>query len=370
MAENNKTYIWVRPSSLPGHTRNNNTVVSNKKRGAPTESEEWGWLPGYYETKEESSTHYYTLIPLDDELDQIECELKEDQTATLLECGDLVPANAWEGLDFTTKSGFGNTEEDSYNYDSSSNDEDDMDSIHDGAKHIFTEKPNDAPPSNLIELTHLHEPSVVHALRHRFKSTQINMNGIYTDTGPILLAVNPFKPDESGELYGPAAVEKYRSRGEKVWLENRGGSEKKAFMEEDQEETLGPHVYAVADKTFRIMMTKLHPVGSTECTDKRGSILRKSSSTKAEISNQSVLVSGESGAGKTVTTKLLMGYLSQLSQNPLNDQSTSERISMSRASFAAATTSEMSIERRVLESNPIMESFGNARTVRNDNSSR
>ncbi|EED88551.1 predicted protein, partial [Thalassiosira pseudonana CCMP1335] len=173
---------------------------------------------------------------------------------------------------------------------------------------------------NLIELTHLHEPSVVHALRHRYEDADVS--SIYTDTGPILLAINPFKPDEEGRLYGDAIVESYQEKGVTA---------------------LPPHVYAVADRTFRTMMTRLHPPKV----------------------NQSVLVSGESGAGKTVTTKLLMGYLAKLTEK---NATASEDTTINDSN--QENNSNMSIERRVLESNPIMESFGNARTVRNDNSSR
>ena len=81
----------------------------------------------------------------------------------------------------------------------------------------------------------------------------------------------------------------------------------------------------------------------------------------------SVLVSGESGAGKTVTTKIIMRYLAILSQR---------RMVMARNATTAAAkeTSHngdgLSVETQVLQSNPVLESFGNARTIRNDNSSR
>jgi myosin-5 len=74
--------------------------------------------------------------------------------------------------------------------------------------------------------------------------------------------------------------------------------------------------------------------------------------------NQSILVSGESGAGKTVTTKIVLNYLAMLSQR--RSDSLQEELSDHNAS----------IEQQVLQSNPILESFGNARTMRNDNSSR
>lgn len=380
MAEDNqKTYIWIRPTSLQAHSQHGSPPTSNKKRGAPGEEETWGWTPGYYsKSASDHSKHTYTLLSLQDGQSQ-EYTIQESQTSSLLECGDLVLANEWEGNDFTSGLNYlNNTEEEEYNYDESSDDDDD-DSVdrQQGIPPSILDRPVDVPPDNLIELTHLHEPSVVHALRHRYKSCVDDMSGIYTDTGPILLAVNPFKADETGKLYGEKAVGRYRARGEKEWLEKRegekGGSssrgEKDLLMNEREEEVLGPHVYAVADRTFRTLMSRLHPLDGSAS----GSSSAKkappggigTTSSQGSIINQSVLVSGESGAGKTVTTKLLMGYLAKLSQNPTNQQiesNTKQRLSQ--------LSKEMSTERRVLESNPIMESFGNARTVRNDNSSR
>jgi myosin-5 len=95
--------------------------------------------------------------------------------------------------------------------------------------------------------------------------------------------------------------------------------------------------------------------------------------------NQSILVSGESGAGKTVTTKIVLNYFAMLSKEraEADRQSNSPRNSFSRnssaimdESTASAFEEEVTIEQQVLQSNPILESFGNARTIRNDNSSR
>ncbi len=96
---------------------------------------------------------------------------------------------------------------------------------------------------------------------------------------------------------------------------------------------LGPHVYAIADLSYRQMMGPK----------------RKS---------QSILISGESGAGKTESTKIVMKYLTTLGTALIGDDGKAEK------------EGDMSIMTKVLQSNPILEAFGNARTLRNDNSSR
>ncbi|KAL0390935.1 UNVERIFIED_CONTAM: Myosin-11 [Sesamum calycinum] len=145
----------------------------------------------------------------------------------------------------------------------------------------------DAPADgvdDMTKLSYLHEPGVLHNLATRYQ-----LNKIYTYTGSILIAINPFQrlPD----LYDAQMMEKY----------------KEAPLGE-----LSPHVFAIADAAYRAMIN--------------------------EGKSNSILVSGESGAGKTETTKMLMQYLAYLGGRK--------------------------------ESNPVLEAFGNAKTVRNNNSSR
>ncbi|OQR89909.1 myosin, partial [Thraustotheca clavata] len=155
---------------------------------------------------------------------------------------------------------------------------------------------------DLTALVELHEASIVASLHTRFLQQRI-----YTSTGAVLIAMNPFEPlnlyDESTKG-SYMHVGRKRARGERI------------------EKALPPHIYAIADRAFRAM----------RCVP---------------AMDQSILVSGESGAGKTETTKCILNYLTAL---------TSE------------TTSDLA--HRVLESNPILEAFGNARTNRNNNSSR
>ncbi|KAB2636686.1 myosin-9-like [Pyrus ussuriensis x Pyrus communis] len=160
-------------------------------------------------------------------------------------------------------------------------------------------KDTETPPDgvdDMTKLSYLHEPGVLHNLATRYE-----INEIYTYTGNILIAINPFQ--SLSHLYDADMMERYNGvpYGE-----------------------LRPHVFAIADAAYREMIK--------------------------EGKGNSILVSGESGAGKTETTKMLMRYLAYLGGN--------------------AAAEGRTVEQKVLESNPVLEAFGNAKTVRNNNSSR
>ncbi|CAL0310840.1 unnamed protein product [Lupinus luteus] len=160
-------------------------------------------------------------------------------------------------------------------------------------------KDTEAPPAGVDDMTklaYLHEPGVLYNLSCRF-----SLNEIYTYTGNILIAVNPFQ--RLPHLYDIDMMKQYK------------GAE---FGE------LSPHLFAVADTCYRAMIN--------------------------ENGGQSILVSGESGAGKTETTKMLMRYLAFMG--------------------GRSNTEGRTVEQQVLESNPVLEAFGNAKTVKNNNSSR
>uniref|UniRef100_A0A7N0TWA0 Myosin-17-like n=1 Tax=Kalanchoe fedtschenkoi TaxID=63787 RepID=A0A7N0TWA0_KALFE len=160
-------------------------------------------------------------------------------------------------------------------------------------------KDTEAPAAgvdDMTKLSYLHEPGVLQNLATRYE-----LNEIYTYTGNILIAVNPFQ--RLPHLYDTHMMEQYKGA---------------AFGE------LSPHVFAVADVAYRAMIN--------------------------EGKSNSILVSGESGAGKTETTKMLMRYLAYMG---------------GRQAVEGRT-----VEQQVLESNPVLEAFGNAKTVRNNNSSR
>ncbi|CAF2261962.1 unnamed protein product, partial [Brassica napus] len=149
---------------------------------------------------------------------------------------------------------------------------------------------------DMTKLAYLHEPGLLLNLKCRYDS-----NEIYTYTGNILIAVNPFK--RLPHLYGVDTMKQYKGT---------------PFGE------LSPHPFAVADSAYRKMIN--------------------------EGVSQAILVSGESGAGKTESTKMLMRFLAYMG--------------------GRAESEGRSVEQQVLESNPVLEAFGNAKTVRNNNSSR
>lgn len=259
-----------------------------------------------------------------------------------------------------------------------------------------------AAPHDLIALTHLHEPSVCLALQHRYAS-----NVIYTNTGPVLLALNPFAAIPG--LYGDAVQKQYAD-----------AAEQKMTAASSNKAALPPHVYAIADAAFRSMMRALEDAMDDDSNNNTAnknnnlgtSAVKDSSSSRPTPSpppaaasrrlvNQSILVSGESGSGKTVTTKFVMKYLAALSHRSVQMQESAQQRAYVKATATTTTQTREeqnsgktwrqkqhfsaagqamdipsailagnTIEAQVLQSNPILESFGNARTVRNDNSSR
>uniref|UniRef100_A0A3Q3BCX0 Myosin VAa n=1 Tax=Kryptolebias marmoratus TaxID=37003 RepID=A0A3Q3BCX0_KRYMA len=148
--------------------------------------------------------------------------------------------------------------------------------------------------NDLTALSYLHEPAVLHNLKVRFIDSKL----IYTYCGIVLVAINPY---ETLPIYGTDIINAYSGQ-------NMGD--------------MDPHIFAVAEEAYKQM-----------ARDER---------------NQSIIVSGESGAGKTVSAKYAMRYFATVS----------------------GSASEANVEEKVLASNPIMEAIGNAKTTRNDNSSR
>uniref|UniRef100_A0A673MQX0 Unconventional myosin-Ie-like n=1 Tax=Sinocyclocheilus rhinocerous TaxID=307959 RepID=A0A673MQX0_9TELE len=147
---------------------------------------------------------------------------------------------------------------------------------------------------DMVLLSKINEDAIVENLKKRYMD-----DFIFTYIGPVLISVNPFK---QMPYFGEKEIELYQGAAQ---YENP------------------PHIYALADNMYRNMMI--------------------------ERENQCVIISGESGAGKTVAAKYIMGYISKVSGGGPRVQHVKDII---------------------LQSNPLLEAFGNAKTVRNNNSSR
>ncbi|XP_066491112.1 unconventional myosin-Ie [Tiliqua scincoides] len=147
---------------------------------------------------------------------------------------------------------------------------------------------------DMVLLSKISEDSIVENLKKRYMDDYI-----FTYIGSVLISVNPFK---QMPYFGEKEIEMYQGAAQ---YENP------------------PHIYALADNMYRNMII--------------------------DRENQCVIISGESGAGKTVAAKYIMSYISKISGGGPKVQHVKDII---------------------LQSNPLLEAFGNAKTVRNNNSSR
>ncbi|KAM6118942.1 LOW QUALITY PROTEIN: myosin-3-like [Phoenicopterus ruber ruber] len=146
-------------------------------------------------------------------------------------------------------------------------------------------------------LTHLHEPAVLYNLKDRYSSWMI-----YTYSGLFCVTVNPYKwlP-----VYNPEVVLAYRGK---------------------KRQEAPPHIFSISDNAYQFMLT--------------------------DCENQSILITGESGAGKTLNTKRVIQYFATI------------------AVSGDLAKKKGTLEDQIISANPLLEAFGSAKTVRNDNSSR
>uniref|UniRef100_A0A2K6EVJ4 Myosin heavy chain 14 n=1 Tax=Propithecus coquereli TaxID=379532 RepID=A0A2K6EVJ4_PROCO len=164
--------------------------------------------------------------------------------------------------------------------------------------------PKFSKAEDMAELTCLNEASVLHNLRERYYSGLI-----YTYSGLFCVVINPYK---QLPIYTEAIVEMYRGK---------------------KRHEVPPHVYAVTEGAYRSMLQ--------------------------DREDQSILCTGESGAGKTENTKKVIQYLAHVASSPKG-----------RKEPGVPVSDPGELERQLLQANPILEAFGNAKTVKNDNSSR
>ncbi|XP_061639993.1 myosin heavy chain, fast skeletal muscle-like [Phyllopteryx taeniolatus] len=167
--------------------------------------------------------------------------------------------------------------------------------------------PMNPPKFDKIEdmamMTHLSEPSVLYNLKERYAAWMI-----YTYSGLFCVTVNPYKwlP-----VYDTVVVEAYRGK---------------------KRIEAPPHIFSISDNAYQFMLQ-----------DKE---------------NQSILITGESGAGKTVNTKRVIQYFATIA------------VAGGKKAEQSASKMQGSLEDQIIAANPLLEAYGNAKTVRNDNSSR
>ncbi|XP_078081482.1 myosin-4-like [Mustelus asterias] len=166
--------------------------------------------------------------------------------------------------------------------------------------------PMNPPKFDKIEdmamLTHLNEASVLFNLKERYSAWMI-----YTYSGLFCVTVNPYKwlP-----VYDPKVVAAYRGK---------------------KRQEAPPHIFSISDNAYQFMLT--------------------------DRENQSILITGESGAGKTVNTKRVIQYFASIAAS-------------GDAHKKKETKMHGTLEDQIIQANPLLEAFGNAKTMRNDNSSR
>ncbi|XP_034960511.2 myosin-4 [Zootoca vivipara] len=158
---------------------------------------------------------------------------------------------------------------------------------------------------DMAMMTHLHEPAVLYNLKERYAAWMI-----YTYSGLFCVTVNPYKwlP-----VYNPEVVNAYRGK---------------------KRQEAPPHIFSISDNAYQFMLT--------------------------DRENQSILITGESGAGKTVNTKRVIQYFATIAAT--GDKKKDEPVAQGKM--------HGTLEDQIISANPLLEAFGNAKTVRNDNSSR
>nr|XP_020821610.1 myosin-13 [Phascolarctos cinereus] len=167
--------------------------------------------------------------------------------------------------------------------------------------------PMNPPKFDKIEdmamMTHLHEPAVLYNLKERYSAWMI-----YTYSGLFCVTVNPYKwlP-----VYNPEVVAAYRGK---------------------KRQEAPPHIFSISDNAYQFMLT--------------------------DRDNQSILITGESGAGKTVNTKRVIQYFATIA------------VTGEKKKELQPGKMQGNLEDQIIQANPLLEAFGNAKTVRNDNSSR
>ncbi|XP_065149801.1 myosin-10 isoform X1 [Paramisgurnus dabryanus] len=169
---------------------------------------------------------------------------------------------------------------------------------------------------DMAELTCLNEASVLHNLKDRYYSGLI-----YTYSGLFCVVINPYK---NLPIYSENIIEMYRGK---------------------KRHEMPPHIYAISESAYRCMLQ--------------------------DREDQSILCTGESGAGKTENTKKVIQYLAHVASSHKGRKDHNIPPESPKAlKLQNGILFYGELERQLLQANPILEAFGNAKTVKNDNSSR
>ncbi|ROL49888.1 Myosin-10 [Anabarilius grahami] len=174
---------------------------------------------------------------------------------------------------------------------------------------------------DMADLTCLNEASVLHNLRERYYSGLI-----YTYSGLFCVVINPYK---NLPIYTESIIEMYRGK---------------------KRHEMPPHIYAISEAAYRSMLQ--------------------------DREDQAILCTGESGAGKTENTKKVIQYLAHVASSHKSGtlgrpkDSALQMDGTRSLGRGSSAVNRGELERQLLQANPILEAFGNAKTVKNDNSSR
>lgn len=194
-------------------------------------------------------------------------------------------------------------------------------------------------PKNCMDLcflNNLHEAPLLSLLRQRFFSRPAD---IYTYTGDVLISINPYYQIKG--LYGNDTIDKYlRRQYAGMDIDQYYGLERPAANASQK----NPHVYKIAADALEQLL-----VISPQSSEPTGR-------------NQSIIISGESGAGKTEASKHVIDFLLRANSEAIDQ--------LDSSSSSTSERQAVDINAVLVKAGVILEAFGNAKTVRNDNSSR
>lgn len=209
---------------------------------------------------------------------------------------------------------------------------------------------------DLAHLNNMHEAPLLHVLKRRFRSDKI-----YTTCSDVLISVNPYKKipllyDLDRTTAGPLLDQQPMASSSSNNSSSGGDGGPRQTRSPTNVPSLEkrPHVYSVAARAFRFM------------TEPNEALLLGKN---VALKNQSIIISGESGAGKTEASKYVMRYLITVA-NALQQKKVATTSGSKPSTVTDGEGGGDVIERCLLRSNTVLEAFGNAKTLRNDNSSR